>query len=138
MLPLSVLIGCQDLGLPGANGPEAEAARREWRYVVYDMTGAAGGQPEFVLGGTSAAGDAAGAAEPTRWLTSAEHLRIPDHLLRPVASTGGTTVYAMGWEQAPYSRLYTPAVESGTYHPLHRVLAPARPHESGETEPGAH
>lgn len=141
MVSLVVLSGCQELGLPGRNTPEAEAAAREWRYDVYDVAGPADALPEVVLSGSpaAAAGAATDRSEPTRWLASAEETHIPASLLRPVANASGIMLYALSWDQAPYDRLYAAADGPDTYNPLHPVLAPARPHAAdGEAEPGAH
>jgi hypothetical protein len=136
-LALGALPGCQDVGLPGRNTAEGQAAVQPFRYVVYDMAAPAGAPGETVTE-IAPATDAASAA-PARsqhWLPSGATVAIPDRLLRPVGGTGASVVYALSWDTPPYDRLFAAAREAGVYHPLHPVPPVATPPAAAEAGDG--
>lgn len=92
--------GCKDSGLPGRNTPVDEAMRQAGGYAVYDAA-EPGRDPwaaAFVMGGA-------------RWQTTGPPETVPQRLLRPVASTSGIQLYALAWDEPPYSRLYAAGPE---------------------------
>ena len=55
-----------------------------------------------------------------RWQTTGPPETVPQRLLRPVASTSGIQLYALSWDEPPYSRLYAAGPE-GVLRLLARV-----------------
>jgi hypothetical protein len=102
--------GCRDSGLPGRNTPVAEAMRQAGSYPVYEAAepGLDPSAGAFVMGGA-------------RWQTTGPPETVPQRLLRPVASTSGIQLYALSWDEPPYSRLYAAGPEG-----LLRLLARVR------------
>jgi hypothetical protein len=124
LLPVAVLFGCEDVGLPGRNTPEEEHANRVWRYDVYDEGVKPAGTAEAMVHFPAPAGTQAGAqaGEMGRhYLPAGETMRIPQRLLRPVAGMGGTQLYALATDNAPYDRLFAAASQ----RPLHQGGAQA-------------
>lgn len=107
-LALLVLAGCQDSGLPGRNTPAEDARTREWRYTLYEQADPLTDRAAaiFNMGGE-------------RWMTSGAQESIPASLLRPIASTQGIDLYALVWDEPPYTRLYV-AGQAGRWRPLAR------------------
>jgi hypothetical protein len=92
--------GCRDSGLPGRNTRVEDAMRQTGGYPVYEAA-APGVDPSaaaFVMGGV-------------RWQTTGPPETVPQRLLRPVASTSGIQLYALTWDEPPYSRLYAAGPE---------------------------
>lgn len=97
-LLLSLAAGCKDSGLPGKNLPLAAAARNQtWGYPTYEPS------PARVVGGERIV-----TASDRKWLVMEPTERIPADRLREVATVGGTGIYALSWDVAPYDRLYAP------------------------------
>ncbi len=97
-----VLLGlgaCKDSGLLNRNSPLAEAMHRPSRYPVYEATSPAS---TFIVrvGGQS-------------WITAGQPEAIPQALLKPVATAQGVQLYALVWDQSPYTRLYVSAEDGG-------------------------
>jgi hypothetical protein len=99
-----VLSGCRDVGLLDRNLPLAEAQQREFGYQVYESSSS---RSAVAMGGR-------------HWIQSTAAETVPARLLVPVGTAGGTTLYAMRGEQAPYSRLYSPAAD-GRWAPYLRL-----------------
>jgi hypothetical protein len=99
-----VLSGCRDVGLPDRNLPLEEAQQREYGYQVYE---ASASRPAVAMGGR-------------HWIQSTPAETVPARLLVPVGTSGGTTLYALRGEEAPYSRLYSPAAD-GRWAPYLRL-----------------
>ena len=93
LLLAGLAAGCRDSGLPDRNLPKADAERRVYDYPAYQ---AAAETPVWEVGGR-------------RWQASGAVQSIDAGVLRPVAGAGGTTLYALQWDEEPYDRLYTPA-----------------------------
>lgn len=93
LLTAGLLAGCVDSGLPDRNLPRAQAERRVFEYPAYQM---AAPRPEVL--------ELAG----RRWLPSFSIETIQPALLRPVAETAGTRLYALAWDSEPFDRLYLP------------------------------
>jgi hypothetical protein len=146
LLPLAVLIGCEDVGLPGRNTPEEEAARREWRYDVYDEGVTPAGTAEAMIHDAAAPAPQTGAAQQPmemgrHYVPTTETMRIPQHLLRPVTGMGGTPLFALATDRAPYHRLFAAAADrplreggAQAYHVMLRVPPPATHHEAGAAD----
>lgn len=145
LLPVAVLIGCEDVGLPGRNTPLEEATTAAWRYEVYDVGVTPPGTSEAMVHYTSPAADpGAQAAEMGQhYLPSAETIEIPEHLLQPVAGMGGAQLFALATDDPPYHRLYTPSMDQPlraggprAYHPMMPVPEPAMRYEAGAEDSG--
>lgn len=146
LLPLAVLAGCEDVGLPGRNTPEEEAANRVWSYDVYDEGVKPAGTAEAMVHyPTPAAQPGGAAAEMGRhYLPGGETMHIPQHLLRPVAGMGGTPLFALATDKPPYDRLFalaaTMPLRAGgvqAYHTMMRVPEPAMRHEAAAEDHGS-
>lgn len=129
VLPVGAAAGCQDVGLPDRNTPEAEASERDFRYVVYDAAGA--GSHEVVTEMMPAAGGTPAAARSQHWLAAAERVQIPATLIRAVGGSGESALYALTWDAPPYERLFAASAERDVYHPLHAVPPVATPVDHG-------
>ena len=137
LLPMAVLVGCEDVGLPGRNTPQQEHANRAWRYVVYDEGVKPAGTSEAMVHFQVAA-DAGQTVDIGRhYLPSAETVEIPQTLLRPVAGMGGPQLYALTTDNPPYQRLFTPAATPPlhpggmrSFHVMQQVPEPAMRHEA--------
>ena len=86
---------CNEKGLPGKNRPLAEVQNVEWRYPVYEATPA--GSKVVELGGRT-------------WQITGASETVPASMLQSVSTVGGQQIYALKSDNAPYDRLYTPAV----------------------------
>lgn len=95
-----VLVGCQDMGLPG-NIPLEEAEQKPAPALAAAAHPAEGTTeaPKLVLDGTL-------------WVPSGVPGTISEDALRPVGATQGRTVYARSWDRSPYGELFT-RVEAG-------------------------
>jgi hypothetical protein len=100
----AALSACRDVGLPDRNLPLEEAQNRELSYQVYEPSAS---RPALAMGGR-------------HWIRSLPVEAVPSHLLVPIGTAGGTTLYALRGAEAPYSRLYSP-VAGGRWAPYLRL-----------------
>lgn len=142
LLPVAVLIGCEDVGLPGRNTPQEEHVNRVWRYDVYDEGVMPEGTAEAMVHFASLA--AQGTHAGRHFLPSGETIRIPQRLLRPVAGMGGTQLYALATDSEPYERLFAPAAHGAlrqdgaqAFHLMQRVPERATSHGGASEDHGA-
>ena len=94
-LALVALAGCVDSGLPERNTSMPEAMSAPSSYEVYE--------------GSSALTDPAAAVitmQRQRWMTAGFAPHVPREMLEPVASAGGRPLYALSWDDPPFTRLY--------------------------------
>lgn len=108
-LALLLLAGCKDSGLPHRNTPADQARTLGWRYTLYEQADPLSDRAAAIF---NTGGE--------RWITSGAQETIPATLLRPVATTQGIPLYALVWDQPPYTRLYV-AGQSGRWRPLGRT-----------------
>lgn len=87
------LSACRDNGLPDRNLPLDEARNREYGYPVYERA-------------TNAAPIAFGGRH---WIRTMPVEEVPSRLLVQVGNAEGTLLFARRGEDAPHSRLYSPA-----------------------------
>jgi hypothetical protein len=106
---LLLLGGCRDSGLPNRNLPLEEAMNRQWRYPVYEAATPTT-DPDarvFALDGRS-------------WMTTGERQAIPQNMLKAAGNAEGTQVFALVWDESPFTRLYILG-QDGQYRPLARA-----------------
>jgi hypothetical protein len=96
------LTACKDSGLPDRNLPLEEARNRVFPFPAYEPLAS---NPPVAAGGR-------------HWVRSAAAETIPANRLEPVASAGGTQLYAVRGSRAPYSRLYAPAGQQNRWYPF--------------------
>ncbi|MGH7553813.1 MAG: hypothetical protein ACREMQ_12375 [Longimicrobiales bacterium] len=108
-LALLFLGGCKDSGLPDRNLPLEEAMNRQWRYPVYEAATPTT-DPDarvFTVDGRS-------------WMTTGERQEIPQALLKPAGNAEGIQLFALVWDEGPFTRLYILG-QDGQYRPLARA-----------------
>jgi hypothetical protein len=89
-----VLVGCQDLGLEDNLPLEEAEGRPPSELVVAVMGPGAAADREIIVAGRL-------------WVPSGLPQTLQAGELVPVGSSGGTTVYARSWDEAPYDALFT-------------------------------
>lgn len=115
--------GCQNMGLDYA-GPAEEAQLRPPFDLVASTTAPAAAVEErgIVMDGRL-------------WVPAGQPLARAEEGIQPVGSADGRTVYARGWDQAPYDELFAQDDEGWrSYLPVVGGGAPGGGHGKGQSE----
>lgn len=107
LLGTLAVVGCQNMGLDYA-GPAEEAEVRPPFDLVASTTAPAAAAEERGL-----------IMDGRMWVPSGRPLDRAEEGIRPVGSADGTTVYARGWDEAPYDELFAEGDEGWrSYRPV--------------------
>ena len=120
------LAGCQNMGLYDA-GEEADAVvapPSELVAAVYGPTVTTSAQPLIMDG--------------RKWVPAGHPVALGDADVESVGSAGGRTVYARGWDSAPYDALFTRGEDGRwmSYQPVPGGAGGAAHTDAGEAAPG--
>lgn len=124
----TALTACQDVGLPDRNLPFEEARDRPGSALVR----AVHDEParDTALTRPVAIGDRI-------YMAAGRTVRLSADQLQSVGSTGGRAYSALAWDDAPYDRLFTPALQPGEWREL-RIAPTIGPAREPNAEAAAH
>lgn len=127
LLGIVAAVGCENMGLDYA-GPEGEARVRQPSDLVAAAMEPADSveRPGLVIDGRL-------------WVPSGVPRTLDESAVRPIGSAGGQTVYARGWDEAPYDEIFTATDQGGwrSYLPVIGGGAPRGSAGGGAAEEGA-